>query len=122
MIDINLIRNSPDLVKENVRKKFQEEKLIIVDKIIKKEIPSTVIYENNEVIAFNDINPQAKTHILIVPKKHIETIKDLNEIEKDELNQSDRMRYANMIAYSLEYQERIPTRQIDFFKNEVNIK
>ena len=37
MIDINLIRNSPDLVKENVRKKFQEEKLIIVDKIIKKD-------------------------------------------------------------------------------------
>lgn len=54
-------------------------------KIINKEIPSEPVYEDDEIIAFNDIHPQAETHILIVPKKHIPTINDLNEKEKDEL-------------------------------------
>ncbi|KAL5680205.1 hypothetical protein ACJX0J_006590, partial [Zea mays] len=40
----------------------------IFDKIIKKEIPSTVVYEDEKVLAFRDINPQAPTHILIIPK------------------------------------------------------
>lgn len=39
-------------------------------KIIKKEIPTNIIYEDQNIIAFNDINPQAKYHILIVPKEH----------------------------------------------------
>ena len=53
--------------------------------IIKKEIPSEMIFENDEIVAFNDIHPKAKHHILIVPKKHIDTIKDLNENEADEV-------------------------------------
>lgn len=53
--------------------------------IINKEIPSEIIYEDDEIIAFNDINPKAKTHVLIVPKKHINTIKDLKEDEEDEI-------------------------------------
>ena len=48
-------------------------------KIIKKEIPSGVVYEDDGVFAFNDINPQAPVHILIVPKEHIATTEDLNE-------------------------------------------
>ncbi|KAI9093588.1 hypothetical protein K1719_027037 [Acacia pycnantha] len=40
----------------------------IFDKIIKKEIPSTVVYEDDKVLAFRDINPQAPVHILIIPK------------------------------------------------------
>ncbi|PKA65624.1 14 kDa zinc-binding protein [Apostasia shenzhenica] len=40
----------------------------IFDKIIKKEIPATVVYENDKAVAFRDINPQAPTHILIIPK------------------------------------------------------
>ena len=40
-------------------------------KIIKGEIPSTKVYENDTVYAFRDINPMAPTHILIVPKQHI---------------------------------------------------
>ncbi len=59
--------------------------MCIFCKIIKKEIPSNIIYENNEVIVFKDIHPRAKTHLLIVPKKHINTIKDLKEDEKDEI-------------------------------------
>lgn len=54
-------------------------------KIINKEIPSEFIYEDDEIVAFNDIHPQAKHHILIVSKKHIPTINDLNENEKDEV-------------------------------------
>jgi len=54
-------------------------------KIINKEIQSDVIYEDGEIIAFNDISPKAKTHVLIVPKKHIDTIKDLKEDEQDEI-------------------------------------
>ena len=49
-------------------------------KIINKTIPAEIIYENDRVLAFNDINPQAPTHILIIPKVHIPT---LNDLEKD---------------------------------------
>lgn len=54
-------------------------------KIIAKELPSTLVHEDEEVVAFNDIAPSAKTHILVVPKKHISTIKDLQETEQDEI-------------------------------------
>ena len=42
-------------------------------RIIDKEIPSKIIYENEQVLAFEDTNPQAPTHILVVSKKHIST-------------------------------------------------
>jgi histidine triad (HIT) family protein len=45
-------------------------------KIITGEKPSRKIYEDDDIIAFHDINPQAPTHILIVPKQHVETIED----------------------------------------------
>ena len=48
-------------------------------KIIKGEIPGDIVYENNHVLAFNDINPIAPTHILIIPKGHISTHNDLEE-------------------------------------------
>lgn len=47
-------------------------------KIIKGEIPSQKVYEDEKVLAFRDINPQAPVHIVIVPKEHIAT---LNEVE-----------------------------------------
>ena len=50
-------------------------------KIISKEIPSANVFENENLVAFNDINPKAKVHILIVPKKHIESIKHLEKID-----------------------------------------
>ena len=46
-------------------------------KIIKREIPASIVYEDDRVLAFNDINPQAPTHVLVVPKKHIATLNDL---------------------------------------------
>ena len=48
-------------------------------KIISGEIPSEKVYEDEYVYAFNDISPTAPVHILIVPKKHISTINDIQE-------------------------------------------
>lgn len=45
-------------------------------KIVNGSIPSKKIYEDDDVIAFNDIKPSAKVHFLIVPKLHVETLKD----------------------------------------------
>jgi len=51
-------------------------------KIVNKEIPSKIVYEDNEIIAFNDIHPIAPIHILIIPKKHIESAIDINECDE----------------------------------------
>ncbi len=48
-------------------------------KIIKGEIPAKLIYQDDDIVAFRDINPQAPTHVLIIPKKHIERISDITE-------------------------------------------
>lgn len=48
-------------------------------KIIAGEIPSTKVYEDDEVLAFRDINPQAPAHILVIPKKHIGGVDELTE-------------------------------------------
>lgn len=45
-------------------------------KIANKEIPSKMVFEDTLCVAFRDINPQAPTHILIIPKKHIEKVAD----------------------------------------------
>ena len=50
-------------------------------KIIKGEIPSSKVYEDDEILAFNDINPAAPIHILVIPKKHITS---LAHIEKED--------------------------------------
>ncbi len=46
-------------------------------KIIKGEIPSNKVYEDDEILAFNDINPSAPIHVLIIPKKHVANILEL---------------------------------------------
>lgn len=43
-------------------------------KIAQKEIPSTIVYEDEDVIAFHDLNPEAPVHVLVIPKKHIESL------------------------------------------------
>jgi len=47
-------------------------------KIVNKEIPAEIIYEDENYIAFKDINPKAPVHILVVPKKHIATFNDIS--------------------------------------------
>lgn len=60
-------------------------------KIIKREVPSDIVYEDDHVLAFHDIDPKAPTHVLIIPKKHIAT---LNDIEEDDLEVAGRLQYT----------------------------
>ncbi|MGM0857605.1 MAG: histidine triad nucleotide-binding protein [Pseudomonadota bacterium] len=60
-------------------------------RIINREIPADIVYEDEHVLAFNDINPQAPTHQLIIPKKHIAT---LNDIQTDDLMAVGRLQYT----------------------------
>ena len=46
-------------------------------KIIDREIQASIVYEDEHVVAFNDINPQGPTHVLVVPRRHIATLNDL---------------------------------------------
>ena len=48
-------------------------------KIAEKNIPANVIYEDEHAIAFDDINPQAPVHVLVIPRKHISTILDIQD-------------------------------------------
>lgn len=52
-------------------------------KIINKEIPADIVYEDDKVIAFKDINPSAPVHLLVVPRKHIKTTDDIGEDDKE---------------------------------------
>jgi len=54
----------------------------IFKKIIDKEIPADIVYEDDLVMAFKDINPQAPVHIVIIPKKEIATINDVTEADE----------------------------------------
>jgi len=46
-------------------------------RIVNREIPASIVYEDDRVLAFNDIDPQAPTHVLIVPKRHVASLNDL---------------------------------------------
>ncbi len=50
-------------------------------KIVSGEINADVVFENDDVVAFRDINPQASTHVLVIPRRHIATI---NELESED--------------------------------------
>ena len=54
----------------------------IFDKIIDKSIPAEILYEDELALAFSDINPQAPIHFLVIPKKPIATINDIEEADK----------------------------------------
>ena len=73
-------------------------------KIIKKEIPSDIVYEDDEIIAFKDINPAAPIHILVIPKKHISKIVDMKK--EDELIIGKIYSVINRIANNLEIDEK----------------
>ena len=56
-------------------------------KIINREIPSKIFYEDEDVLAFSDINAQAPLHALVIPKKHIATINDLQATDANVVGQ-----------------------------------
>lgn len=55
----------------------------IFDKIIAKEQQADIVYEDERMVAFYDIQPKAPVHLLIVPKKHIESVNELKEEDSD---------------------------------------
>ena len=55
----------------------------IFTKIVRREIPAKVAYEDDDYLAIHDINPQAPVHLLVVPKKLIPTINDLTEADRE---------------------------------------
>ena len=54
----------------------------IFSKIISKEIHADILFENDKILAFRDISPQSPVHFLVIPKKEIRTINDINEEDK----------------------------------------
>lgn len=59
------------------------QKETIFDKIISKQIPADIIFEDDKCIAFNDINPQAPIHFLVIPKRRIPTLDASTDDDKD---------------------------------------
>ncbi len=66
-----------------IGKGFKRMEKCLFCKVVNKQIPAKIVYEDDLVVAFEDINPQAPVHILLIPKKHIETVLDLTEKDKD---------------------------------------
>ena len=73
-------------------------------KIGKKEIPATMVYEDDQLFVINDINPQAPLHALVIPKRHIATLNDLTAA--DEALVGAMMRRAATVAAERGYADR----------------
>lgn len=68
-------------------------------KIVNKEIPADIVYEDEKYMAFKDINPKAPIHILIIPKEHIEKLADIDDTNKGIIG--DMAVVANKVAKQL---------------------
>lgn len=68
---------------EKARSADKKSKTTIFDKIISKEIPAQIIYEDDHCLAFHDVNPQAPTHFLVIPKTRISCLDDSKESDKE---------------------------------------
>jgi histidine triad (HIT) family protein len=55
----------------------------LFDKIIRREIPADIVYEDDDVLAFRDINPQAPVHVLFIPKRPIATLNDVTSSDAE---------------------------------------
>ena len=56
-------------------------------RIISGEIPASKVFEDDQLVAFNDINPQAPMHVLVVPREHVATLNDLTSSHNDLLGE-----------------------------------
>lgn len=72
-------------------------------KIIKGEIPSEKLYEDDEILAFKDINPAAPIHILVIPKKHIKSLLDIEENDYELIGKIQKV--INKLAKQLNIEE-----------------
>jgi histidine triad (HIT) family protein len=73
-------------------------------KIIAGQIPSTIVYQDDSVVAFKDINAQAPMHVLIVPRRHVATLNDL--ASGDDALVGEMVRRAGALAEEQGYAER----------------
>ena len=73
-------------------------------RIIRKEIPASVVYEDERLLVFNDINPQAPLHALVIPKRHIATLNDL--AKDDDAIVGEMVRRAAAVARDKGYADR----------------
>ncbi|XP_057662631.1 uncharacterized HIT-like protein Synpcc7942_1390 [Diorhabda carinulata] len=77
------IREMCSEVERSLNAKYDQSKGTIFDKIISKKIPADIIFEDENCLAFNDINPQAPVHFLVIPKKRIPKLDDSTEDDKE---------------------------------------
>lgn len=68
-------------------------------RIASKEIPSEIVYEDAEIVAFRDLSPQAPTHVLVIPKRHVGSLAEADEADGVLLGRL--MVAAKMVAASL---------------------
>lgn len=54
----------------------------VFDRILSREIPADIVFENDEILGFRDITPQAPVHVLFIPKRRIATLNDLEETDQ----------------------------------------
>jgi len=73
-------------------------------RIVRKEIPASVVYEDDRLLVFNDINPQAPLHALIIPKRHIASLNDLSS--SDDGIVGEMVRCAAAVARDKGYADR----------------
>ncbi|HVO75424.1 MAG TPA: histidine triad nucleotide-binding protein [Ignavibacteriaceae bacterium] len=78
--------------------------MTIFSKIIKREIPADIIYETENILAFKDIDPKAPVHVLIIPKKEIAKITDIDG-KKDSRLLGEMFDAANLIAKQMNINE-----------------
>ena len=73
-------------------------------RIVRKEIPASIVYEDDRVLVFNDINPKAPLHALVIPKRHISTLNDL--APADDALVGEMLRRAAAVAGEKGYADR----------------
>lgn len=66
-------------------------------KIVRKEIPSEIVYEDDQILAFKDISPVAPVHILLIPKKHLANVNDI--MKEDEIVTGQIFSVAKQLAH-----------------------
>lgn len=70
-------------------------------KIVSRDLPATMVHEDEQILAFRDINPQAPTHIIVIPKKHISSLDQASGEDRDVLGN------LLLVAQQLARQEKI---------------
>lgn len=87
-------------VKKSISAKLDRSKPTIFDKIISKEIPAKIIFENDKLLAFHDVSPQAPVHFLVIPKKRIALLDDAEESDKEVCPRSHQYRNKKINIFS----------------------